>query len=64
MDLSNAHGLESGILLGIINEKLRLECHSLEELSSVYELDTQGVQDKLSGLGYKYDPLTNQFKNK
>ncbi|WP_394135085.1 DUF4250 domain-containing protein [Aliivibrio fischeri] len=63
MDLSNAHGLESGILLGIINEKLRLECHSLEELSSMYELDTQGVQDKLSSLGYRYDPLTNQFKS-
>ncbi|MBP3156997.1 DUF4250 domain-containing protein [Aliivibrio fischeri] len=63
MDLSNAHGLESGILLGIINEKLRLECHSLEELSSMYELDTQGVQDKVSSLGYQYDPLTNQFKS-
>ncbi len=64
MDLSNAHEFESDILLGIINEKLRLECSSLEELSSVYELDTSKVKDKLSDLGYEYDPLTNQFKNK
>ncbi|RJX69475.1 DUF4250 domain-containing protein [Vibrio sinensis] len=62
MDLSNVSGLDSIILLGIVNEKLRLECDSFEELVSTYELDVEGVVGKLDMLGYQYDPLTNQFK--
>lgn len=62
MDLSNVRQLDSSILLGIINEKLRLECDSFEELASRYELDVENVLGKLDGLGYQYDPLTNQFK--
>lgn len=62
MDLSNVSRLDGHILLGIVNEKLRLECSNLEELASTYELDVQNVREKLSGVGYKYDPLTNQFK--
>ncbi|MDC0609651.1 DUF4250 domain-containing protein [Vibrio sp.] len=62
MDLSNVSRLDSHILLGIINEKLRLECGSLEDLVSTYEIDVQNVREKLSSVGYTYDPLTNQFK--
>ncbi len=39
MDLSNVKSLDSIILLGIVNEKLRLECDSFEELISMYEMD-------------------------
>ncbi len=62
MDLSNVRQLDSAILLGIVNEKLRLECDSLEDLVSCYEMDVDSLVGKLDGLGYHYDPLTNQFK--
>ncbi|GMQ46081.1 DUF4250 domain-containing protein [Vibrio sp. 10N] len=63
MDLSNVSGFDSIILLGIVNEKLRLECDSFDELVSMYEMDVEGVVGKLDMLGYQYDPLTNQFKS-
>ncbi|CAM3742686.1 MULTISPECIES: DUF4250 domain-containing protein [Vibrio] len=63
MDLSNVARLDSNILLGIVNEKLRLECNSFEELIVMYEMDTDTVTHKLDSLGYHYDPLTNQFKS-
>lgn len=62
MDLSNVNRFDSPILLGIINEKLRLECNSLEELCVTYEMKSEELAQKLVGLGYQYDPLTNQFK--
>ena len=63
MDLSNVGRLDSVILLGIVNEKLRLECNSFEELVTMYEMDIEIVIGKLDVLGYQYDPLTNQFKS-
>ncbi|RTZ16586.1 DUF4250 domain-containing protein [Vibrio aquaticus] len=63
MDLSNVTSFDSIILLGIVNEKLRLECGSFEELVSMYEMDVEAVVGKLDVLGYQYDPLTNQFKS-
>lgn len=62
MDLSNVSRFDSPILLGIVNEKLRLECGSLDELCRTYEMKSEEVAQKLVGLGYHYDPLTNQFK--
>ncbi|AMG04722.1 MULTISPECIES: DUF4250 domain-containing protein [Vibrio] len=62
MDLSNVRNIDSVILLGIVNEKLRLECDSLDELISTYEMDIEHLVGKLDVLGYQYDPLTNQFK--
>ncbi|MCK6261870.1 DUF4250 domain-containing protein [Vibrio sp. ZSDE26] len=62
MDLSNVTRFDSVILLGIVNEKLRLECDSFEELVSMYEMDVESLIGKLDVLGYQYDPLTNQFK--
>ncbi|EGR1089774.1 DUF4250 domain-containing protein [Vibrio cholerae] len=62
MDLSNVRNFDSVILLGIVNEKLRLECDSLDELISTYEIDIEHLVGKLDVLGYQYDPLTNQFK--
>lgn len=62
MDLSNVRNFDSVSLLGIVNEKLRLECDSLDELISTYEMDIEHLVGKLDVLGYQYDPLTNQFK--
>lgn len=63
MDLSNVRNFDSVILLGIVNEKLRLECDSLDELISTYEMDIEHLVGKLDVLGYQYDPLTNQFQS-
>ena len=63
MDLSIVSRFDSVILLGIVNEKLRLECGSFDELVSMYEMDVESVVGKLDVLGYQYDPLTNQFKS-
>ncbi|WP_105902745.1 DUF4250 domain-containing protein [Vibrio gangliei] len=62
MDLSNIKRWDSVILLGIVNEKLRLECDSFDELVTMYEMDVEDLVGKLDVLGYQYDPLTNQFK--
>ncbi len=62
MDLSNVGRFDSVILLGIVNEKLRLECDSFDELVTMYDMDVETVVGKLDTLGYQYDPLTNQFK--
>lgn len=63
MDLSNIAHWDSNILLSIVNEKLRLECDSVEELASMYEIDASSLADKMADVGYHYDPLTNQFKS-
>lgn len=63
MDLSNVNHFDSNILLGIVNEKLRLECDSIEDLITMYEMDVECLIGKLDVLGYQYDPLTNQFKS-
>lgn len=62
MDLSNVNKIDSSILLGIINEKLRIECDSLDELTVTYNMDSHQLEAKLDQVGYRYDPLTNQFK--
>jgi len=38
MDVSTLQRLDANILLGIINEKLRLECDGLEELLAYYDM--------------------------
>ena len=62
MDLSQAGRLDGHILLGILNEKLRLECGSFEELAITYDFNSAEVEHRLQDMGYHYDPLTNQFK--
>ncbi|RCU50361.1 DUF4250 domain-containing protein [Corallincola holothuriorum] len=62
MDLTNCHAFDPNILLGIVNEKLRLECTDVGDLSSCYDMNAESVSNRLAEIGYQYDPLTNQFK--
>ncbi|WP_087025786.1 DUF4250 domain-containing protein [Thaumasiovibrio subtropicus] len=62
MEVHNLLQLDSRIALGIINERLRLDCDSMEELVLRYELDVEALISKMGDLGYHYDPITNQFK--
>ena len=62
MEISNLLNMDSKIVIGIINERLRLECSSMDELVSRYELDADALTEKMATLGYRYDPISNQFK--
>ncbi|WP_413111603.1 DUF4250 domain-containing protein [Thaumasiovibrio sp. DFM-14] len=62
MEIHNLLSLDSRIALGIVNERLRLECDSMEELVLRYELDVEALVSKMADLGYHYDAITNQFK--
>ena len=62
MDISTLQRLDAKILLGIINEKLRLECDGLEELLAYYDMSEEQLVGRLDQIGYHYDPLSNQFK--
>ena len=62
MDVSTLQRLDANILLGIINEKLRLECDGLEELLAYYDMTEDQLATRLQQIGYHYDPMSNQFK--
>ena len=62
MDLSSYLRMDANILLGIINEKLRLECDSLDELLSMFNFDRQQLAQRMAEIGYHYDPVCNQLR--
>ncbi|QSX35931.1 DUF4250 domain-containing protein [Shewanella sedimentimangrovi] len=64
MDIHNPQALAPEILLGIVNEKLRLQCKDKAEL--LYELDMDGAEldRRLARCGYRYDPISNQYRAK
>ncbi|KDM91802.1 DUF4250 domain-containing protein [Photobacterium galatheae] len=62
MEIRNLLNMDANIVLGIVNERLRLECDTIEELSTRYELDQNALREKMESLGYRYDPISNQFK--
>ena len=62
MDLSSYLRMDANILLGIINEKLRLECSSLDELLATFNFDRQQLAERMNEIGYHYDPVSNQFR--
>ncbi|MFR9720443.1 DUF4250 domain-containing protein [Aeromonas diversa] len=64
MDASQLRHLDANILLGIVNEKLRLECDSLEELLSYYGMNEEMLSGRLQEIGYRYDPASNQFRGR
>ncbi len=63
MDLSHYETMDANILLGVINEKLRLECSDLEDLSLYFGISQQGLERKLNTIDYHYDETSNQFKS-
>ena len=50
------------ILLSVVNTKLRDEYSSLSALCEGLDTSEAGLVEKLAGVGYAYDPETNQFK--
>lgn len=62
MDMSQLQRLDVNIVIGILNEKLRLECGSLEELLAYYDMNGEALCQRFASQGYHYDPLSNQFR--
>ena len=62
MDLSSYLRMDANILVGIVNEKLRLECANLDELLALFNFDHDQLALKLNEIGYAYDPVCNQFR--
>ena len=49
------------MLLSIVNMKLRDGCPSLEELCSAEDISPEELEERLSAVGFQYDPTRNQF---
>ncbi len=62
MDLSSYLRMDPNILLGIVNEKLRLECANLDELLATFNFSHAELEHKMAEIGYHYDPVCNQFR--
>lgn len=50
------------ILLSLANTKLRDGCGDLDALCRALGADPQALTACLAGVGYAYDPASNQFK--
>lgn len=49
------------ILLSFVNMKLRDFYPDLEELCASEDIAREALEEKLSAIGYRYDPARNQF---
>ncbi len=64
MELYNFEHLDGAILYGIVNDKLRLECKSLEDFLIKFELDKKTFLLKIEDIGCYYDANVNQLRQK
>ena len=49
------------ILLSVVNTHLRDEFSDLDELCIFFRQDRSELEEKLSSIGYVYDPALNRF---
>ena len=49
------------ILLSFVNTKLRDDYRDLTDLCAGEDLSQEALEEKLSAIGYAYDPARNQF---
>ncbi|AZQ10979.1 MULTISPECIES: DUF4250 domain-containing protein [Shewanella] len=62
MEIRNPEQLSPEILLGIVNEKLRLNCPDKQALLYELGLEEQTLDNKLQG--FEYDALSNQYRSR
>ncbi|BCV67053.1 hypothetical protein TUM17387_24120 [Shewanella carassii] len=60
--MENLQHLPAEILLGIVNEKLRLNCPDKDALYYELDLSPTQLEHKLSALGYEYHSPSNQYR--
>lgn len=63
MEINNLLDMNTNIVFGIVNERLRHECANLDELISRYDLNETQLMHKMALIGYEYDAVSNQFKS-
>lgn len=61
MEIEHPEELSPYVLLGVVNEKLRLECDSLAQLADDMGMTKRAIEYKLEAIHYVYQPLNNQF---
>lgn len=52
---------DPAILLSFVNTRLRDGCPSLEEFCGEFDVDVTQITEKLSQIGYEYNPQENRF---
>ncbi|ART79146.1 DUF4250 domain-containing protein [Oceanisphaera avium] len=62
MDMKQLQGMDTFMVLSILNEKLRLECDSLTTLIARFDLDSQWLISTMHSIDHQYDSVSNQFK--
>lgn len=62
MDRTQLERMDIHMVLSIVNEKLRIECDSLDALLARYELDGGWLAARMAMIGYRYDSQSNQFR--
>ncbi|MBY5993537.1 DUF4250 domain-containing protein [Ferrimonas balearica] len=62
MDILNAQQMDPAILLGIVNERLRLGHGNLADLAAELGMESLELESRLASLGYHYRATSNQFK--
>ena len=55
--------LSGDILVGIVNEQLRLNCQNKQALFYQLDIPSEVLEQKLSEAGFQYDPLSNQYRD-
>ncbi|KEQ18353.1 DUF4250 domain-containing protein [Endozoicomonas numazuensis] len=61
MEIEHAEKLEPHILLSIANERLRLSCKNLEQLSDDLDLPIKQIERMMKQIHYHYQIENNQF---
>ncbi|BDY03443.1 DUF4250 domain-containing protein [Ferrimonas sp. YFM] len=62
MEIQRPELLDAHILLGIVNERLRLSCENLGELEEDLGISGAQLEHKLGAIGFHYLPEQNQFR--
>ncbi|GAA5194179.1 DUF4250 domain-containing protein [Ferrimonas gelatinilytica] len=64
MEIEQPGQLEPEILLGIVNEKLRLGSGNLADLAAEMELDSLELEQRMAAIGFHYERSVNQFRRR
>lgn len=62
MEISRCVNLDPNILLGIVNDRLRHECHSLHGLAAMLDVEQQQLENRLAEISFHYEEQLNQFR--
>ncbi|GAA4877435.1 DUF4250 domain-containing protein [Ferrimonas pelagia] len=62
MEIHHPEQLDPQILLGIVNEKLRLGSGNLADLAAEMDLSSLQLEQRLAEIGFRYRRDVNQFR--